>query len=83
VRECVVLGIPNEELGEEVKAIVVPRDVETADADELRAYIAERLAAYKVPSIWEIRCDPLPRNATGKVLRHVLLGTGPAGFVEE
>jgi acyl-CoA synthetase (AMP-forming)/AMP-acid ligase II len=83
VRECVVLGVPHEELGEEVMAIVVPRDGQTPDPDELRAYIGERLAGYKVPSKWDIRSEPLPRNATGKVLRHVLLGTGPAGFVEE
>jgi steroid-24-oyl-CoA synthetase len=83
VRECVVLGVPHEELGQEVTAIVVPREGERADAEELRAYLAGRLAAFKVPSIWEIRDEPLPRNATGKVLRHVLLGTAEAGFVEE
>ena len=33
--------------------------------------------------MWDIRDEPLPRNATGKVLRHVLLGTADAGFVEE
>ncbi len=83
VRECVVLGVPHEELGQEVMAIVVPRDGQDADPEELRAYIGERLAAFKVPTHWEIRSEPLPRNATGKVLRHVLLGTAEAGFVEE
>jgi acyl-CoA synthetase (AMP-forming)/AMP-acid ligase II len=83
VRECVVLGVPHDELGEEVKAIVVPREGGNADVEELRAYLAGRLAAFKVPSQWEIRADPLPRNATGKVLRHVLLGTAAGGFVEE
>ena len=36
VRECVVLGVPHEELGQEVMAIVVPRDGQAADPDELR-----------------------------------------------
>jgi acyl-CoA synthetase (AMP-forming)/AMP-acid ligase II len=83
VRECVVLGVPHEELGQEVKAIIVGRDDVAVDPDELREYLAGRLAGFKVPSQWEIRTETLPRNATGKVLRHVLLGTADGGFVEE
>jgi acyl-CoA synthetase (AMP-forming)/AMP-acid ligase II len=45
--------------------------------------VAERLAAFKVPSRWEIRHEPLPRNAAGKVLKHVLLGEAENTFREE
>jgi long-chain acyl-CoA synthetase len=88
VREVVVVGVAHEELGQEVKAIVVPEHIgEGPDAGldlaALRAYVAERLAYYKVPSLWEVRTVPLPRNATGKVLRDVVVGTAANAFVEE
>jgi acyl-CoA synthetase (AMP-forming)/AMP-acid ligase II len=88
VREAVVVGVAHEELGQEVKAIVVPEHVGEGpdaglDVDALRAYVAERLAYFKVPSRWEVRTDPLPRNATGKVLRDVALGKADNAFVEE
>ena len=88
VREAVVVGVPHEELGQEVKAIVVPEHVgEGPDAGldpaALRAYVGERLAYFKVPSLWEVRTQPLPRNATGKVLRGVVVGEAENTFVEE
>jgi long-chain acyl-CoA synthetase len=88
VREAVVVGVAHEELGQEVKAIVVPEHVgERPDAgldvEALRAYVAERLAYFKVPSVWEVRTRPLPRNATGKVLRDVVVGAADNAFVEE
>jgi acyl-CoA synthetase (AMP-forming)/AMP-acid ligase II len=87
VREAVVVGVPHEELGQEVKAVVVPEDPGpggvAVTAGDLRAYVAERLAYFKVPSLWELRSEPLPRNATGKVLRDVVLGTRENAFVED
>lgn len=72
VRECVVLGVPHDDLGQEVAAVVVPADPD-ADAGALeatlRAHAATELAHYKVPSHWRIGSAPLPRNATGKVIR--------------
>lgn len=72
VREVVVMGAEHDDLGQEVCAVVVPVD-ETADAAQLeemlRAHAAESLAHYKVPSRWRIDAAPLPRNATGKVMR--------------
>jgi acyl-CoA synthetase (AMP-forming)/AMP-acid ligase II len=44
----------------------------TADADAIRAHVAGRLAAFKVPSIVQLTPDPLPRNAAGKVLKREL-----------
>jgi acyl-CoA synthetase (AMP-forming)/AMP-acid ligase II len=71
VREAAVVGTPSPEWGEVVTAYLVSeRDVELA---ELRAHLAERLAAFKHPRIVH-RVDALPRNALGKVQRHRLQG---------
>jgi acyl-CoA synthetase (AMP-forming)/AMP-acid ligase II len=84
VRECAVIGVPHAELGQEVLAVVVAADPAAAlDVDALRDYLAARLAAYKVPAHWEVRTEPLPRNATGKVLRNVLMGRAISSFIEE
>ena len=83
VCEAAVLGVPHEELGQEVKAVVVPRDGTPLDTGELAAFTAHRLAYFKVPSHWEIRPAPLPRNAAGKVLKHVLAGEAESPFVDE
>ncbi|MEU1985634.1 class I adenylate-forming enzyme family protein [Nocardia sp. NPDC019395] len=69
VRETAVLGIPDDELGQRVAAVVVVRDPAVVTADELRDFTARRLAYYKVPERWTLTAEPLPRNATGKVLR--------------
>jgi acyl-CoA synthetase (AMP-forming)/AMP-acid ligase II len=83
VQEAAVLGVAHEELGQEVKAIVVRRAHARLEPAELAAFVAETLAYFKVPSQWEIRSDPLPRNAAGKVLKHVLSGEAESAFVEE
>ncbi|WP_067817578.1 class I adenylate-forming enzyme family protein [Nocardia inohanensis] len=72
VLESAVIGIPHEDLGQEVAAIVVVADPEAITEDELRAHVADRLAYFKVPARWLITADSLPRNATGKVLRREL-----------
>ncbi|GAA4594959.1 class I adenylate-forming enzyme family protein [Planotetraspora phitsanulokensis] len=69
VLECAVVGAPHPDLGQEVAAVVVTGDRRPVDEDELRAHAAEHLAYFKVPSRWRITTDPLPRNATGKVVR--------------
>jgi long-chain acyl-CoA synthetase len=50
---------------------------------ELARWCGETLAAYKVPTAWEIRREPLPRNAAGKVLKTVLRGESANAFIEE
>lgn len=72
VEECAVIGVPDEMLGEEVKAIVVLKAGQQASEDELRDYCKERIAAYKYPRYIEIRAEPLPRSASGKVLKSKL-----------
>jgi steroid-24-oyl-CoA synthetase len=83
VAEAAVVGVDHEELGQEVKAIVVPRAGARPDPKLLSAWVGETLAAYKVPAHWEIRAEALPRNAAGKVLKNVLTGAAANQFVEE
>ena len=83
VREIVVLGVDHRELGQEVKAYVVPFDDAVVTTDELAAFVGETLAPHKVPTHWEIRTEPLPRNATGKILKQVVAGNAENTFIEE
>ncbi len=83
VDEAAVIGLDHEELGQEVKAIVVPRAGRTPAPAVLAGWVAERLARFKVPAHWEIRLEPLPRNAAGKVLKNVLAISARNPFVEE
>ena len=67
VLEAAVVGVPHDELGEEVGAAVAVRD-EGVSPDDLRAYVKERVAAYKYPrEIWLV--DELPKGPTGKILK--------------
>ncbi|MET9485520.1 class I adenylate-forming enzyme family protein [Nocardia sp. NPDC006630] len=72
VQESAIIGVPHEDLGQEVAAIVVVADPDSVTEDELRDHVAQRLAYFKVPARWLITADALPRNATGKVLRRDL-----------
>ena len=69
VAEVAVIGVPNDDFGEEVKAVVSVADGIVADdalADELRAYCRELLAGYKVPRTIDF-VDELPSTGTGKI----------------
>jgi acyl-CoA synthetase (AMP-forming)/AMP-acid ligase II len=83
VAEVAVVGVPHEDLGQEVLAVCVLAPGESVTAEELTAWCAEALAYFKVPAHVEFRTEPLPRNATGKVLKHVLTEAGASDFVEE
>ncbi len=74
VLECAVVGVESELSEDEVKAFVVPADGADVSFDELRAFAAERLAAFKVPRYWQL-VGELPRTPTARVAKHQL----PAG----
>jgi len=71
VQEAAVTGVPHAVLGEDVGAWIVRRPGSDLDADELGAFVADRLADYKRPRRL-VFVDELPRNATGKVMKHHL-----------
>lgn len=80
VAECMVHGVEHAEWGQEVRAIVVPTDPEAPPTEEdLHGFAAGRLAAYKVPGRWEFRAEPLPRNASAKVMRGAVLSAVRSG----
>ena len=82
VVEAAVVGVPNDDLGEEVAAALVVRPGAMVTPNELRTFAADWLAAFEIPSRWLVRTDPLPVLATGKVdkqtLRRELAGADAA-----
>jgi long-chain acyl-CoA synthetase len=69
VAEAALVGRPHTILGEEPVAIVTLHPGKAAGEDELRAFVAQELAAFKVPVNIIIRDQPMPRNENGKILK--------------
>jgi long-chain acyl-CoA synthetase len=75
VLKVTVVGLPDDQTGERVKAYVVPKEGESLTAEELQAWCrdpAQGLTGYRVPKEWEFRPE-LPETLVGKVLRRVLV----------
>jgi long-chain acyl-CoA synthetase len=74
VMDCAVFGVPNADFGEEVKAVVQPRDMADAGpalAEELIAYCKQQLSAIKCPRSIDFEAE-LPRHPTGKLYKRLL-----------
>jgi long-chain acyl-CoA synthetase len=83
VIEAAVIAAPDPILGQEVKAVIVVSGGSPLDAGQVRAWCAQELASYKVPAHVELRTAPLPRNASGKIMKHLLSDDTDSGFIEE
>jgi fatty-acyl-CoA synthase len=78
IEEVAAIGVQDEKFGQRLKAFVVVRRGQTIGADEVKGYVKDNLARYKVPRE-VVFLDELPRNPTGKVLKRELLKTRDDG----
>lgn len=78
VSEVAVIGVADDSLGEEVAAMVVLREGAEASEDDIRAYVKDKVAAYKYPrKIWF--SNELPKGPTGKILKREIKAPRPDG----
>jgi carnitine-CoA ligase len=71
VFDCAVIGVADEMRDEKIKAVVVAREGQRLDADEIIDWCRERLAKFRVPELIEFRRE-LPRTSVGKIQKHIL-----------
>src|SRR5690606_20554995 len=72
VLDVAVVGVPDADFGQRLRAFVVPSHDSPRNPEPLKAYVKANLARFKVPRD-VVFLDELPRNATGKLLRRVLV----------
>lgn len=72
VADAALVGVPHDDLGEEAVAVVNLREGHNATAEEIQRFVAERLAAFKVPAYVVFRAELLPRTPSGKILKRQL-----------
>jgi len=72
VQEAAVVGIPDEEVGNRIKAVIVPTPASILTREEIETHCAKKLPRYMIPEIIEF-CKALPRTSTGKTDKTILL----------
>lgn len=82
VEESAVIGLPHDDLGQEVAAVVRGTNPSLSEQD-LSNWVATQLADFKVPSKWIFSDHLLPRNASGKLMKHVLIDASKNTMVDE
>ena len=82
IAEAGVIGVAHPTLGEEVKAVVRLEAGKSLSDEEVKAWVAETLANFKVPAYVEFSEENLPRNPSGKLLKNLLRGEGEVSFAE-
>jgi acyl-coenzyme A synthetase/AMP-(fatty) acid ligase len=71
VHECAVIGVPDELLGDRLRAVIVAKATGALDANTLGLFLKERLPAYKIPGDILLRTE-LPKNESGKIMKEAL-----------
>lgn len=71
VLEVAVMGIPHDDLGEEISAVIVLRPGAKTTADEIRKFVKSQVAPYKYPRVIKF-ADELPKTAAGKILKRAI-----------
>jgi len=71
IRDVAVIGTPDEALGERVKAFIIPTEPGALTEEEVKEYLKDKLARYKIPEVIEF-VEDLPRTMTGKIMKKEL-----------
>jgi len=69
VSEAAVYGVPHPDLGEEIAAMVLPKEGARINPEEIKAFVKARVAPYKYPRIVTVVQEPLPKSGSGKILK--------------
>ena len=69
VSDVQVIGVPDEQYGEEIMACIILKEGETMTADEMKTYIRDHMAKHKVPRYVDF-VDSFPMNVAGKILKY-------------
>ena len=69
VSECAIVGIPDKKYGEVVGAFIIPKEGATITAADVRSYLREKIANYKMPKVIEF-VTAFPKTATGKIQKN-------------